>query len=452
MKVEFVKRTRIEAKAATVYLWHASQGAFLRLLPSWSKTRLVSKSPGVDVGTRVVVTTPFAGLRFTLIAEHTRCEPGKSFTDVMIKSPFKSWVHKHSFIDGADSQSELVDELSYEVPMGFLGKLLVGRSIRKNVEKLFTFRHAQTQADLAVISRYNLPKKRILVSGASGLIGSSLVPFLQGAGHEVCTLVRKTPKSPSEIFWDPATKTADSAQLEGFDAWIHLSGENIAEGRWSKARKEKILKSRTESTEFLVTLLNGLKNPPEVLLSGSAIGFYGADSAHVHTEDCEAGAGFLADVCKAWEASAKPAKCRLVELRTGIVLSAAGGALKKMVLPTKLCMGAAFGSGKQMMSWIALDDWIYACYHCLATKTVSGPVNLVAPDARDNRGFSRAVAKKLHRWIHIFPVPGFVLKVMLGEMATELLLGSCHVLPQKLEKSGFKFAYPNLEGALDHIL
>jgi uncharacterized protein len=294
----------------------------------------------------------------------------------------------------------------------------------------------------------------ILVTGASGLIGSALVSSLTAAGHDVTRLVRSQPKPGEKAArWDPIAGSVDVSGLQGVEAVVHLAGENIAE-RWTAAKKVQIRDSRVRGTQVLCEALNGLAPPPKVLVSASAIGYYGNRDAEVLTEDSPAGAGFLAEVCQAWEAATEPARqrgIRVVRLRFGVVLSAAGGALAKMLPPFRLGLGGVLGSGRQYMSWIALDDAVAAIQHAIVTDGLQGPVNAVAPHAVTNQEFTKTLGKVLGRPT-VLPMPAFAARLMFGEMADELLLASARVQPAKLQASGYSFRYPELEGALRHLL
>jgi uncharacterized protein len=282
------------------------------------------------------------------------------------------------------------------------------------------------------------------------------VPFLTSGGHIVRPLVRKKEGAPEgSIFWDPDSGTIDGSALEGVDAVIHLAGESISR-RWTRALKKRILDSRAKGTKLLADALAKLTRPPKVLVSTSAIGIYG-DRAGSETLDetaAPASDDFLADVCKQWEAATAPAAAagiRVVELRVGIVLSGAGGALKEMLTPFKLGLGGKIGSGKQVMSWIDIDDLVFAYQQALFDTSLSGPVNAVAPNPVTNREFSKTLGHVLHR-PSFAPLPGFVVKLMFGEMGKSLLLGGARVAPARLAGAGFQFAHPTLEDALRHQL
>jgi uncharacterized protein len=293
---------------------------------------------------------------------------------------------------------------------------------------------------------------KILISGASGLIGTHLIPTLKAKGHEIFSLVRKTPKSSDEIRWDAKEGFSDSeqAKLENFDAVIHLAGDNVASENWSPEKKRRIRESRTVGTRVLVDALRKTQNPPKIFVSASATGFYGNRGDEVLTEESPKGEGFLPEVCDEWEREAHKAEdfgARTTFLRTGVVLTKDGGALEKMLTPFKFGVGGTVGSGKQWMSWIALDDVLDIYHFALETDALRGAVNTTAPNPVTNEAFTEALGKALHRPT-VVPVPEFAIKLLFGEMGERLLLEGQKVLPKKLLDAGFEFKFPNLEEAL----
>jgi hypothetical protein len=294
----------------------------------------------------------------------------------------------------------------------------------------------------------------VLISGATGLIGTALVEALGAVGHHVGRLVRPgTPLGADDVTWDPAAGQLDPAGLEGRDAFVHLSGENIAK-RWTEDVKRAIRDSRVESTRLLCRTLASLARPPAVLACASAIGYYGHRGEEVLTEDSAAGTGFLADVCRDWEAATQPAAeagIRVVILRFGMVLSPAGGALKEMLKAFRMGLGGRVGDGDQYWSWIDLLDAARSALHALTTDSLRGPVNVTAPRPATNHEFTEALGAILHRPT-LLPAPAFALRLALGEMADALLLASTRAEPRKLTQSGFAFERPNLREALEHLL
>lgn len=289
---------------------------------------------------------------------------------------------------------------------------------------------------------------KIAITGASGLIGGALVPFLRADGHEVVRLVRRTAGAPDELQWDPARRELDPSALADVDAVVHLAGAGVADKRWSDDRKAEILGSRVDGTTTVATALAAATPRDRVLLSGSAVGFYGDAGDRELDETGPSGTGFLADTVRQWEAATAAAEqsARVVHLRTGIVLSGKGGALGKQLPIFKAMLGAPLGSGRQWVPWISLHDELAAIRHLLTTD-VRGPVNLVAPHPVTNRDFTKALGKAVHRPTLPVPVPGFVLKAALGEFAQEVLTGQ-RLAPAVLQRTGFTFAHPQLAEAL----
>ena len=302
---------------------------------------------------------------------------------------------------------------------------------------------------------------KILVTGSGGLVGSALLESLTlGVGparetHQAIRLVRSKEKTgPTAIYWNLQTGEIDTARLEGFDAVVHLAGEGIAQGRWTAKKKAAIRESRTKGTRFLAESLARLSHPPKVLVTASAIGYYGNRGEERLNEKSPPGSGFLAEVCREWEKATEPAAqkgIRVVNLRTGIVLSRKGGALSLMLPPFQWGVGGILGSGRQYMSWIAIDDLGGAITHALATESLRGPVNAVTPQPVTNLQFTKILGRVLRRPT-IFPLPAFVARLLLGQMADELLLASARVEPVMLTASGFRFLHPELEGALRYLL
>ncbi|GGO73241.1 TIGR01777 family oxidoreductase [Nonomuraea cavernae] len=295
----------------------------------------------------------------------------------------------------------------------------------------------------------------VVVSGASGLLGSALVKALRGDGERVVTLVRREPRGDDEVFWQPAENVLDPAAIEGAEAVVHLAGAPIADRRWTPAYKRELVRSRVDSTRTLVGALRELSQPPEVLVSASGVDFYGDTGDRVVDEDTGRGEGFLADLCARWEGEAREAGSfgvRTAQLRTGLVLSGRGGALGRMLPIFRMGLGAPLGSGKQYWSWIAEDDWVGATLHILKNRDLSGPVNLTSPTPVTNAEFTRTLGKALRKGTMPMPVPAFALSLGIGEFAKEGLLSGHKILPRKLQDTGYGFAHTSLDEALRAVL
>ncbi|MCA9237140.1 MAG: TIGR01777 family oxidoreductase [Planctomycetales bacterium] len=296
--------------------------------------------------------------------------------------------------------------------------------------------------------------RKVIVTGASGLVGTPLCANLQASGWRVVRAVRRPAQNDNEVMWNPQTGKIDQAGFEGATAVVHLAGENIADHKWSDSFKQKILHSRTKGTLLISETLAKLERKPETFVCASAIGYYGDRGEEVLTESSAPGGDFLADVCVQWEAACQPARdagVRTANTRIGVVLSPHGGALAQMLLPFKLGAGGTIGSGQQYMSWIALDDLARGLQFVVENPGLSGPVNMVAPDAVTNRAYTKTLGKVLNRPTFL-PVPVFALRLRFGEMVDALLLASTRVAPTALEAAGFQFEYGHLEPALRHLL
>ena len=293
---------------------------------------------------------------------------------------------------------------------------------------------------------------KVLVSGASGLIGSAMLPALQSSGYEVTRLVRGAASGKGDIAWDPSRPLAPES-VSGFDAVVHLAGESVV-GRWTDAKKQRVRESRVQGTRNLAEALAAAPQRPRVFISASAIGYYGDRGEETLREESSSGSGFLPEVCREWEAAAEPATkagIRTAQMRFGIVLSASGGALRKMLPPFRMGVGGNIGSVRQWMSWIDIDDVIGAIQHAMKTDTLRGPVNVVGPNPVRNAEFTKTLASVLSRPA-IFPMPAFAARLVFGQMADELLLASQRVEPAKLTASAYIFQKPDLRLALATIL
>jgi uncharacterized protein (TIGR01777 family) len=455
---EFRHRSRVEAPAEEVYRWHARPGAFERLNPPWDPAQIVARDGSIDAeGSKVVLRVGPLGQRW--VAEHYGARPGREFRDRQASGPFAYWHHVHRMEPDGEAASFLEDEVEYALPGGAAGDLLGGRFVGSMLERLFSYRHRVTADDLAAHSACrNGGALKVAVTGANGLIGSAFVPFLTAGGHEVRRLVRRPPRNADEIRWDPGKGEIDPSSLEGVDAVVHLSGESVAAGRWTRARKARIWNSRIDSTQTVARALATTTRPPKVLVSASAIGYYGdggdEGSHEWFTESSPPADDFLGELAEAWEAAAAPAVeagIRVVHPRIGLVLSPAGGALGRLLTPFRLGLGGVIGSGRQFMSWVAVDDVLAGLHHALVNQGLSGPFNLMAPGPVTNREFVKTLGGVLGRPT-VAPIPAFALQAVLGEMADATLLASSRVRPDRLVSSGYRFRFPELEGALRHLL
>jgi uncharacterized protein (TIGR01777 family) len=296
-------------------------------------------------------------------------------------------------------------------------------------------------------------KMNVLVSGATGLIGSALRSELESKGHSVIVLSRSQPSSEDTIRWDPSRGRIDASRLEGIDAVVHLAGESIV-GRWTEEKKRKIRASRVQGTRLLAETIAGLPEKPRAMVCASGINYYGDRGNELLREESEPGDAFLSEVVKEWEAAADPAReagIRVANLRFGVVLSPEGGALGATLPIFKLGGGGKVGSGNQWWSWVVLDDVVGALVHALENDSVEGPINIVAPNPLTNAEYTKVLGDVLNRPT-LLPVPAPAIRAVLGQVADELLLASMRVEPAKLKETGYEFRYPELEGALRHLL
>ena len=302
------------------------------------------------------------------------------------------------------------------------------------------------------MSNADLSGDRFVISGASGMVGHAVAKEIAARGGEVLRLVRREPRDAREIGWDPSgpSPSIEKDKLEGARAFIHLSGENIAEGRWTEERKRRIVDSRIATTSFLVKTIASLEKKPSVLVSASAVGIYGNRGSEELDEQSAKGTGFLADICEQWEAAAGPVKeagVRLVLARFGVILSAEDGALAKLLPIFKAGVGGRVGSGEQYMAWVELGDVARACVYAIENESLDGPIDVVAPEDTTNAAFAKALAHALHRPAFV-PTPAFAIKLAFGQMGEETILASQRVAPAKLLAAGFSFEHPTLESAL----
>lgn len=444
------RRTVVAASPEALWHWHARPGAFERLTPPWERVSVLARtSTAIANGTEVTLEVRQGPFRVRWVARHVGVDPGHAFEDVQVRGPFAAWRHRHEFLPHADGAT-LVDTITLRPPFGALGRL-ASPFLRRTIERMLRYRHDLTRADLELAMTTPLAPMRIAITGASGLVGSALAPFLTTLGHTVVPVSRRA--MPGGIQWDPS-RPLDPAPWEGLDAVIHLAGENIAGARWTTARKQALRESRVGPTAALATMLAALARPPKVLVSASAVGIYGDTGERVADETVPSAPDFLGTLGADWEAAAAPAAAagiRVVHPRFGIILTPAGGALAKMMLPAQLGLNGPLGTGRQWMSWITLDDVLGALYHVLAHDTIRGAVDVVAPTPVRNAEFAQTLGRVLHRPA-VLPVPAFALRAMFGEMAEATLLASSRVAPTVLERTGYRFRHPTLEQGLRHVL
>lgn len=448
------RTSRLEFAAEAVWEWHARPGAFERLTPPWERTRVVSRTGGIENGARLELRVRAGPVPVRWVLEHRGVVPGSEFRDEQIEGPFVHWVHLHRLEPDGPNACVYSDRIEYLPPFGMLGGAADQLFVHEQITRMLAYRHATLAADLASHHRWRgVGPLTIAVTGSSGMIGSALVPFLQTGGHRVRRVVRRAPAG-DEIGWNPHAGSLAARALDGVDAVIHLAGENLAGRRWTAERKRRLVGSRASGTRTLAEAIARAANPPAVLVSASAIGAYGDRGEELLDEQSPGGRGFLADLCRVWERATEPARdagVRVVTPRFGVVLSPAGGALGKMLPAFRTGAGARLGSGRQWMSVVSIDDLLGAVHHLLMHGAVVGPANVVCPEPIRNADFTATLAAALRRPA-LLAAPAAALRLAFGELADETLLVSQRILPRRLEAAEYGFRHPSAAAAIAHVL
>ncbi len=437
---------RLPVPLALAWDWHRGPGALHRLLPPWKRVAVAGSRGDVEHGGQVDLKVGIGPITRSWNAQLSPGPGPTAFTDTQVAGPFTRWEHQHLLSASGDQACTLTDRVTWEPPFGGLGRTLLTQAIAADLTKVFAWRHRRTAADLLQLSMAPARRLRIAVGGASGLVGSSLMDFLRAAGHTVVPLVRPG-GSATGIAWDPAAGTIDAVALAACDAVVHLGGHSVAAGRWTATTKQRIRDSRVLSTALLARTV--ATHGPKILVLASATGWYGP-GVNAADERAPAGSGFLAEVVRDWEAAAEPARAagvRVCHLRIGVVVSRRGGALARMLTPFSLGLGGPIGDGQQLMSWIHLDDLVYALHRAIVDDRWQGPINAVAPAPTAQITFAQTLAHVLHRPC-LAPLPAAVVRVMFGEMGQSLLLDSLGVSPRRMQDLGFHWSNPSLDGAL----
>jgi len=370
------------------------------------------------------------------------CIEQDGLVDTTISSLHLTFSRHTKTVEPVEGGCVIKDRLEYKLP--WLSQKVW---VKKTLSPFFSPCRKRLENDLNVFHRYDTSPLKVLLTGSSGMVGSSLLSFLRSQGHDVWVLKRSKSDLPNKVIgWDPTKDRLDANDLEGFDVVVHLAGENIGKRSWTKEQKERIFQSRCRDTWLLCHTLSKCRLPPKVFLSASAIGIYGDCGNRAVDESSSVAQDFLADICQRWEGASKillSIGVRCIQARFGLILDPRQGALAKMLPSFRAGLGGRLGSGKQIYSWVALDDAVYALYHCMKEASLQGPVNVVSEGAVTQSDFAKLLAQALNRWC-FFSMPAFVLRVILGERADALLLRSAKVKPLKLVKSGFTFLYENL--------
>jgi uncharacterized protein len=450
----FERSIRLSRPPRDVFAWHERPGVLERLTPPWENV-VVESHDGIANGARAVLRAKAGPFWTRWEVEHRDYDEGRQFRDVQLKGPFARWEHLHRVKGEGAGEAYLFDEIRYAPPLGPLGEAVAGRWIRRKLDRLFAYRHAVTRDDLEWAARYgSVRPMKVAIAGASGLVGRALAVWLRTQGHDVVRLVRRPPAGEKEIFWEPAKGQLDPHALRGVDVLVNLAGENVAAGRWTRARREAIWASRVQATQTLTDTLAKMRHRPFVFINASATGIYGNRGGEQLDERSERGAGFLADVCDAWEHEAEGAAAsgvRTVLMRFGVILTPAGGALAKVLPVFRAGLGGRLGHGRQWMSWIGIDDAVGAIYHAILNQRCAGPMNVTAPVPVTNAEYTATLARVLRKPA-LLPAPRWALRAAVGAMADEALFGSMRAYPQNLLESGFVFRHEKLEPALRFLL
>ncbi len=448
MAETFIRKCKIDASATVLNNWHHSHDVFHRIQPPWESARIVKKAKEIADGLEEHIQIQMGPLKKTWVARYQDVIKGKQFCDLQVSGPFNFWFHKHIFHDNGDGTSTLEDNISYSPPLGKLGQFLAGGMVRRKLDMMFKYRHKVTAEDVARHHGSDTVTKKILISGGTGLVGSQLAPLLKSIGHEVYLLTRN-PKAENHIGWSLDNREIDAEKLKNIEVVINLAGASIA-SLWTRKNKEKIYKSRVEGTKFLVESL--LKHSPklETFLSASGSGAYPLNTGEEYDESGPIGNTFLGRVAHDWEGAADSLRVkgiRTAHFRIGVVISSLGGALQKMLLPGKLCLGGPWGNGKQHMSWIAIDDLTDILTYAVSNKAYEGVINTVANESISVNDFFKTLGKVMKR-PQLFRVPSFIMKSLPGGMGKEVFLGDNRAVPGFLKKQNYKYRHENLESAL----
>jgi len=455
----FTKSTKISATNQDTFDYHSREGALERLIPPWSFLTVRSHEGNIKDGATSTFKVRLGFIGFHWKAVHFGYIQDWQFQDKMVEGPFQSWTHTHSFKPDKTGRCKMEDKIAYSPPFGKIGAMLLNNTIQNNLNQLFQYRHRVLSNDLSLWKLAGrIRGQKILVTGSSGLIGSSLIPMLTAAGEQKITRLerpssRRNSRHSHSLFWDPTNDNVNLKDLEGFDTVIHLAGENIF-GRWTDSKKQRILESRVKSTQLLCNSLIKLANPPSTLICASATGFYGNQGNVVLTEESKPGLGFLSEVCRKWEESTQIAKdvgIRVVNTRFGIVLTPKGGILQKLLALSRLGLGFQFGHENQYISWVSVEDVIGSIFYSIINSSIRGPVNVVSPNPVTNLEFSKTLARILNNKL-MLPISQKLVKMMLGELADSFIASSTLALPKKLSLAGYKFINPDLEDALRLLL
>jgi uncharacterized protein len=435
-----VFESQMPVSVSKLWKWHEKPQAFSRLNPPFDRAELVSRKGGLEVGAETIVRVGLGPAKVTWVARHTACETERLFRDEQISGPFSKWTHTHHFEKVSETQSLLRDEIEYELPLGGLGSLVAGGSVEGQLQNLFGYRHAVTKLDVQRQERHPSKPLVFAITGATGLIARSLIPFLSVLGHEVRAVKRNGPR-------------IDESAFDGADVVVNLAGAGVADERWTPDRKKLLRDSRIDFTRTVVEAMRS--RSPRILIQGSAIGIYGDAGDAVLAEDSRsAQSSLLGTLCEDWEAEGAKAQdfgCRVVALRTGLVQSPEGGALAKLLPIFQIGGGGPVGNGRHWQSWISMEDMLGIILFAAVTPDLQGALNAVAPNPVTSSEYARILGAVLRRPA-VIPAPAFALRLLFGEMAQGAILASQRVMPRVLQTKNFEFAFSELQAALSFAL
>jgi len=435
-----------------LFSYHERSGVLRRLTPPWVNADVIKEPENLHVGSSPIIRLKKFGIKLDWNALHTEYDKNRFFKDVQIKGPFRFWQHSHYFNDISAGSSKLTDYVEYELPFPTILDTAIGGLVRKELDRMFHYRHSVTKNDLAIIDKYNAPVKKILISGSGGVIGGELTTLLKMMGHKVYKLIRRKSGREDDIVYEPYSGYI-SDSLEGFDIIIHLAGAPIGKGKWTDKKKKIIRESRINTTSFLVDKIKQLKRPPNVFFSASAIGYYGDRGGIELDEGSEKGTDFISDLCCDWEEEALKLKdtCRVVVGRFGVVLTLKGGALKEYYNFYRFGLGFKIDSGEQWISWISLDDALYSVLECIFNKKIQGAVNIVSDSPVKQKDFAETLARFLKRPVFL-KLPASFINGFFGQKGKEVLLAGSKVKPVKLKEQKYRFFYSDLKVAFAHLM
>lgn len=449
----FERSVELSTSVERAFAWHERPGALQRLTPPWEPVEVVHTEGGIANGGKATLRLRVGPVPLQWNAEHLGYDPPHRFEDRQVGGPFSSWHHVHSFAEHAGNRCLLTDRIEFELPLAGVGNFLGRGFVENKLDAMFTYRHRVTCDDLRFHQSLPSEPKRIAITGASGLVGESLVAMLSTGGHTPIRLTRSEPVEENERYWSPTDRVLDAESIADCDAVIHLAGESVM-GHWTDEKRKRIRESRVVSTDLIARTMASLESGPKTLIVASAMGYYGDRGDEVLHEHSGPGDGFLPEVCEEWEAAANPARdagIRVAHIRLGMVLSSGGAALANMKLPFRLGVGGKVASGRQYWSWIAIDDAAALFAWSALNENAEGPMNGVAPEPLTNREFTKVLGSVLRRPT-VIPIPGVALRKIFGEVADDLLLASARVIPERTCELGYRFRFTDLEDALRHEL